>query len=306
VRFTTASVVLPTLDRRPALLRTLHAFGDQQLRGIEMELVVVDNGSSDGTPDAVEEVRQSLPVPVRLVRERRQGVSAARNAGVAVASGELIIFANDDTRPADRNLVAGHVAAHGASEGPGVVAGRIEYEPADAGRPLMRWLNQGAQFAYGGLTAGPIAHTYLYTAHASMARQTLLDVGGMDDRIVYGYEDAVLGIRLADAGIPLVYHPELLLLHDHPMSLRTWRDKATRNGAAGYHVNATMRRTPPVARVPAGPRWWLVRAAAPLLARDSVERLVQNTPLAHHTFKVVHAGSFAAGYHRARRDAERD
>jgi GT2 family glycosyltransferase len=265
---------------------------------------VVDNGSSDGTRAAVERLCQSSEGSISLVHEPRPGVSAARNAGVRRAQSDLVLFVNDDTRPADPRVVVGHVEAHSQSPEPVAIGGRIEYEHDQDQRPFMHWLNQGAQFAYGRLSPGGIPYEYLYSAHLSVSRRVFLDVGGMDERIVFGYEDAVLGVRLSAARIALVYRPDLLLLHDHPMTLRAWKARASRMGAAGHHVNRLIPRYPPIARVPRGPRWWVLRAAAPLLAHDVVEHVASRTAVGPYVFKAVNAGSFAAGYQRARRTGD--
>jgi glycosyltransferase involved in cell wall biosynthesis len=86
------TVIIPTLNRQALLLRTLHSVLAQT--GVQLFVVVVDDGGDDGTDDAV----QALGDPrLLLIRhETRRGVSAARNSGLAVATTEWVAFVDDD------------------------------------------------------------------------------------------------------------------------------------------------------------------------------------------------------------------
>src|SRR3954454_3495373 len=141
MRHRRVSVILPALNRKPALLRTLTGFFAQELADLAMEFIVVDNGSSDGTLAAIAELPNRCNIPLQVLTEPTRGVSAARNAGVSVASVDLVLFVNDDTRPGDPHLVRSHVAAHAEFREPVAIGGRIEYEPEQERRPFMRWLN---------------------------------------------------------------------------------------------------------------------------------------------------------------------
>jgi glycosyltransferase involved in cell wall biosynthesis len=99
---TLASILICTRDRLPDLRETLASVGALAVPpGLAAELVVVDNGSSDGTAAWVRRV--SLPnMPVRLVEEPRPGVGFARTTALRTARGEIILFTDDDVRlPAD-------------------------------------------------------------------------------------------------------------------------------------------------------------------------------------------------------------
>lgn len=91
------SVVVCTYNNHQSLRDTLHSL--QQLRvpsGVAVELCVIDNNSSDATPQAFEACAGNLPFPARYVFESAQGLSNARNRGLAEASGEYIIYTDDD------------------------------------------------------------------------------------------------------------------------------------------------------------------------------------------------------------------
>lgn len=85
----TVSVIIPTYNRAWALQRTIDSVLAQDCD--DFEVIVVDDGSTDTTPEILEAYRQ-----VCVVRQDRQGVSAARNAGIARAAGQLITFLDSD------------------------------------------------------------------------------------------------------------------------------------------------------------------------------------------------------------------
>jgi glycosyltransferase involved in cell wall biosynthesis len=87
------SVVVPTFERGHLIGRALRSIADQTYR--EIEVVVVDDGSTDGTQDVVERfVRECLPVV--YARQENLGCAAARNAGLRLARGEFLTFLDSD------------------------------------------------------------------------------------------------------------------------------------------------------------------------------------------------------------------
>lgn len=93
------SVVLCTYNRSALLHGALTALGQQE-DAPPYELIVVDNNSTDDTRGVVTAFAATAPVPVRYLFEAEQGLSAARNRGIAVATADLIAFTDDDVRAA--------------------------------------------------------------------------------------------------------------------------------------------------------------------------------------------------------------
>jgi glycosyltransferase involved in cell wall biosynthesis len=292
------SVVIPTKDRAAALARTLDALEAQRAGDAKLEAIVIDNGSSDGT---VAQVQRRTPgaMPIRLLEQPDGGPAAARNAGVEAANGEVLLFLGDDTEPADEGLLRAHLDLHAARPEPGYgVLGRITWTPHQPVTPFMRWLeNGGPQFHYCQLEAGPVdAASYFYSSHASLKRSIFERVGGFDIRFpTAAVEDTELGVRLADAGLVLDYHPELLVLHDHPttpaQSLR--RSVAVGRSAALYNQMRPDRPHPGV-QAPRGLIWSAVRAAAPLLG--TLARLPLPKGVRERVWLAMTRAGYARGY----------
>ena len=130
-----ATVAICTANRCARLAETLAAL----LPGVDFgaaEVVVVDNGSIDGTPRLLAEVVAAHPRGVRAVREERAGLSAARNRAVREARGDLLLFLDDDALPAP-GWIEAYFAAFG--DGPIAAAGG-PVEPIFDGA-LPEWLD---------------------------------------------------------------------------------------------------------------------------------------------------------------------
>lgn len=91
------SVIICTYNRASGLLQTLQSIGQMDNpQGICWELIVVDNNSSDGTQNVIQEFAYDADIDVKNIFEGTQGLSYARNAGLGQARGKLIAFTDDD------------------------------------------------------------------------------------------------------------------------------------------------------------------------------------------------------------------
>ncbi len=249
------AVVIPTRDRREALLYTLEALDHHELDGFEVEVHVVDNGSSDGSVDAVE-ARDAL-LPVTVHREPRPGPAAARNRGWRAARSPIVLFLGDDMAPADAHLLAGHLRLHWERPEAGVaLLGRVEWRPDQEVTSFMHWPEHGGpHFPFDRLTPGPVEPAKnLFTSNVSLKRALLETVGGFDERFPYAaVEDSELGVRLQRSGAILEYRPELWsCTTTRAISAATragWKGPARpRRCCTGSGRTVAVRRCPPRAR----------------------------------------------------------
>jgi glycosyltransferase involved in cell wall biosynthesis len=293
------SVVIPTKDRCVALARTLAALEAQQ--GVEgaLEAIVVDNGSGDDTIAMVGERAERAILPIHLLEHPDGGPAAARNAGVEAASGEIILLLGDDTEPADPGLARAHLELHAARNAiEYAVLGRITWTPRKPITPFMRWLeNGGPQFHFHELSPGPVdASRYFYSSHLSLTRAVFERVGGFEVRFPSAaVEDTELGVRLADAGLELDYHPELLVFHDHPTTPEQSLRRAVVVGRSAALYNELHPDRPHSGiRPPRGAAWTAASAATPLLR--VLARLPSPRFLRERIWLALTRGGYARGY----------
>jgi hypothetical protein len=186
------SVVVPTHDRRRLLGQALASALRQ--RGVELEVVVVDDGSADGTGRVVAGLGDGR---VRLVRhDRPLGVSAARNRGIAEARGAWVAFLDDDDLWAP-NKLASQLAAAAAAGAGWAYAGAVEVDAA--GRLLGGHPPPTAEELLAGLRRRNLmpAGSSNVVAHADL----LATAGGFDPGLRH-MADWDLWLRLAGLATP--------------------------------------------------------------------------------------------------------
>lgn len=201
----------------------------------DLEVIVVDDGSRDATSDVA---RASGATVIR--HRQRRGVSVARNAGIRQARAATIAFVDDDCEPSPEwahallgSYEADVVAVGGslvAGAGPGVVCSYLarhnplapqEVELRRSANVLYRFfLYLRSQWLP---TRQSVRRevTSLPTANLSARRDALLEVGGFDERIIFGAEDEDLCRRLALAfpAMRLIFDPDAKVVHHFEPSI---------------------------------------------------------------------------------------
>lgn len=213
------SVVVPTYNRKERLLRALDALAGQDV-DVPYEIVVVSDGSTDGTEDALESL--DLGVPLVSVRQENAGPSAARNRAVELARGEILVFVDDDIVAAP-GLLSAHLAAQRDREGGVVVTGPMLTPDDHEMSAWVRWEQDRLERQYADLGAGRYEATgrLFYTGNASVPRSLVVDAGGFDTRFRRA-EDLELGLRMLDAGAAFRFVPEARGFHYAERSFEAW------------------------------------------------------------------------------------
>jgi glycosyltransferase involved in cell wall biosynthesis len=130
------SVVVPTFQRRGLVTEAVRALATQ----IEppLEVIVVVDGSTDGSAQALAEI--SAPFPLRVVEQPNSGAARARNRGAALARGDLLLFLDDDMMAAPDLLAQlGRVHARGADAVLGHIPAVAGSTAAFLSRGLAEW-----------------------------------------------------------------------------------------------------------------------------------------------------------------------
>ncbi len=227
------SVVIPTHNRLPYLRQCLDALSRQRFDLARMEVVVVADGCTDGTEEAL--AGASYPYPLHIIAQPASGPSAARNRGAAAASAPLLIFLDDDVVPAP-GLVQAHLAAHGEPEKCAVVGPYPLVEPQE-GDFLREHLYHYWQRKIEGMAARGRSADFrdAVSGNLSIDRDLLAGVGAFstDFRRLEDYE---LGVRLVDAGVPIIFARDARGLHLETTDLNRSLSTTRRAGRAEVQI----------------------------------------------------------------------
>jgi GT2 family glycosyltransferase len=232
-----ASVVVPTAVARPAQLRRC-VERLTELDHPDFEVIVVDNRPADVPPLELG--------GVRIVREPRPGISAARNHGLAVASGEIVAFTDDDVevdrrwlralgerfaRQADLAAVTGLVVPAELEtpaqiffeqSGSGLDRGyaALTFERAGRFGIRRRGLEDGSELVHSLYQAGELG----LGSNMAFRTSVLRSMGGFDRALgvgtpTHGGEDLAMLMELIAAGHRVAYEPSAIVLHTHRSTL---------------------------------------------------------------------------------------
>lgn len=192
------TVIIPVKDRREQMLRCLDAA--LALDYPDYEVLVADNCSTDGTPEACLERAKSSDIPLRV--ERFEGsLGEMRNRAVECASGEIVAFTDSDCLPQPGWLRAG-VGRFLDDPRLGVVCGRTLPEESIEG---ARWPATIQVEGWSGRYEG---------ANLLFRREALLQTGGFDEVVGHFWEDTAAGVALKRAGWGATFEPDALVFHD--------------------------------------------------------------------------------------------
>lgn len=195
------SVVVPAYNQAELLRHCLQSLVNQTLNPASYEIVVVDDGSTDRTPDVLSEFGARVK-PLRLPVNR--GRSAARNAGIAAASAPIIVFVDSDV-VVETGFLQWHLSTH------------RRYGPRILARGPVAVIHDLSVVPNGKKPIRASSPAFLDTANASLEKTALEQAGMFDERFPgYGWEDFELGLRLKRAGIKRVFCPPAVAYHVQP------------------------------------------------------------------------------------------
>lgn len=214
------SVVIPTFNRVARLRHVLAALEQQAYRPDAYEVVVVSDGSTDGTEAYLEAFRSTMRL--RWFSQANRGPAAARNVGIQKADGDFVLFIDDDVVP-EPQLLAEHANSHREAGKDVVVLGPLLTPGGFKMAPWVRWEQEMLMKQYTALLRGDWAATarQFYTGNASLRRCHLLAAGGFDEGFRRA-EDVELAYRLADRGLDFKFNMQAAGMHFAERSFRAW------------------------------------------------------------------------------------
>jgi glycosyltransferase involved in cell wall biosynthesis len=234
---TRISVVICSRDRAKSLGEVLRRYRELLATDRDWDLVVVDDGSRDETPDTIALAQESFGGRLTPLRSGGVGLGAARNRGWPVASGDLVLFTDDDCYP-DPDLFT-QVRVCFAEAPIDFLGGRVmPYTPDDAAIATVtrayRVEVAGRRYVSPGLLPG---------ANLTVRRMVLEAAGGFDPDFGAGTpwpaEDVELVARLAATGFRGAYDPRPVVFHHHgraTVDAQTRLLEAYDRGRGGYYA----------------------------------------------------------------------
>jgi GT2 family glycosyltransferase len=213
------SIITVNLNGRDYLGALLNSIKELDYPKDKIELIVVDNGSSDGS---VEFLYASYP-DVKVIRNSyNTGFAVANNQGAKTSSGAYVAFLNNDTK-VDKNWLTELVRpVYGNKEtvcsGSKVLS--IDGKNLDFVGGMINFEGKGFQADYGVATEKDIHNDYIYLPFVNggamlVDREVFLGVGGFDEDFFAYYEDVDFGWRLWVLGYKVIFAPESIVYHVH-------------------------------------------------------------------------------------------
>jgi glycosyltransferase involved in cell wall biosynthesis len=265
------AVIIPTYNRADALAQCLTHLENQTWK--DFEVIVIDDGSTDATPDRLQSYALKTPLAFRYMRQQNGGPARARNHAISLTEAPICLMIGDDIF-ASPMLVEKHLRLHRQHPETSVsVLGLTRW--SDTGQtvtPFMLWLDSGMQFAYGELLHGtPPCWRHFYTSNLSVKTEVLKRFP-FDESFPYAaMEDMELACRIeAKHGLELVFQPEALAYHLHPTTFIQACQRMLRVGEATAHFDRM---------------WPGIRTESGSIAKYRVKRLLQSI-LLNNTWAV--------------------
>jgi glycosyltransferase involved in cell wall biosynthesis/peptidoglycan/xylan/chitin deacetylase (PgdA/CDA1 family) len=230
------SVIVPTRGRRDLVLRLVQQLRRQEL--VDFDVVVVLDGADDGTAAALRALE--LPFELTVLEQEHRGAAAARNAGAAVARGEILLFLDDDMAP-DPALLAEHERSHRA--GAQVVLGHLPLDPSGPSTAVAARIGGWAERRRDRLVraAPTVAMPELISGQMSLPRAAFEELGGFDTAFTRGGlvpgADRDFGYRARRAGLKIVFNPDAISHQFYEIDAAEYT-RRSRTGARGDRILA--------------------------------------------------------------------
>jgi len=229
------SVVVATYNRADILAENIESVLNQDFDSYEV--IYVDDGSTDDTADVLAEWSGRSSLSFQVVLTENIGPGPARNAGVAVARGEYVLFLDDDaTVPREwvRTMVE-RCEAHGCD----VLCGGIDAYSIE--EPVAHYLHLRMQTTLGSavkeLKAAP-------SGNVLIRRSAFTDVGGFSEERLPAAEDWELSFRLREAGARIMYDPAVAIVHRYQSEVEPALRRMRTAGAVGVYLAKRMHGSP--------------------------------------------------------------
>ena len=229
------SVVIPTSNRAELLKAALESLASQSVAKHQYEIIIVDDGSNDGTAAICQAF--SLRLRLKYFRIENSGISAAKNLGVFASRGSILLFFDDDD-VADSDLLRQHLVSHGLHpEENAAVLGYTTWAPSLAVTEVMNYVTEIGQFlfSYRNLKDGQVLdYTYFWGGRSSCKRSLLVKHGIFNQKFRFGSEDIELGYRLRKFGLKVIFNRNAIQYMNRPLTYDEFCRRCEKQGVSQY------------------------------------------------------------------------
>jgi len=289
------SVLIPTYGRAQLLPRLVAAWAALAPgEATDYQLVVVNDGSPDDTGAVLAELEAEYPALLKVVHQPNRGRAAARNAAIAAARGELLLFSDDDMVPDSPDLLTRHLSAQ--AERPGAWVSHLQVPDECAVTPFQAYWRRRLHAGTAKLASGrDLGYGGFWFATLSLPRTLLGGQRFNESFRGYGWEEHELGYRLYLAGVRARFLRGAYVQHHDPVALKSSYEKYVAMGRSAWtfsrlHPGATVRRWTGTNRVS---RAW--RQLARLEARGLRLMREGGADLSDQQFRLVLEGAYSRG-----------
>jgi len=228
------TVVIPTYNRKDILKKCLNALFNQTFPQSDYEIIVIDDGSTDGTEELVKSLLNG-PCMLRYFKQENKGPASARNVGIKNANGKIVLFIGDDII-ATPILLEEHSKWHREHPDHNVaVLGYVTWSPNIKVTIFMKYLEEsGVQFGYSLIEDSVnVSYKFFYTSNISVKRHFLHKYGLFDEEFPYAaWEDIELAYRLKKFSLQIIYNRYAIGYHNHYVDQRSFAKRAELSGRA--------------------------------------------------------------------------
>lgn len=258
------SVEISTFNNKALLRRVLLRLAEQSYPCEKFEVVLSDDGSTDGLIEMVGEMIPMLPYSVRLLENEHRGCGHTHNCGIKACRNDLVIMLAADIL-ATPGLIEGHVKSHQENPGEHVfVVGRLRQSPELPQNLIQQSWNLVVDRLFE-CQKDDIRHGGFLVSNISFKRNFFIDNGMfLDELPPVGQEDIELSYRLRSNGMQIIQAEEALGYHHHEVNLIGLAKRAYMQGYNYHHLEELV------------PELWVRRKTHHLTPKDGMSLYLRN------------------------------
>ena len=232
------SVVIPAYNRPELLLQVLNGFANQTVSKDDYEVIVIDDGSEPTLKLVVKQFNQKMNVV--YLRQPNSGPGVARNLGVELARGEIILFNDNDDLPAP-DLIAENLRSHREYPEENVaVLGHLDWHESLSVNAVMHYITGpgGEYLGFARMQDGKFYDSWKWWAGLISAKRSFLASieGPYDESLHFGYEDTELACRLFSRNVKILYNANAKRYIIRSIDFNEFASRRYNHGKALYFV----------------------------------------------------------------------